>query len=1318
MEASDFVHLHCHSTYSLLEGLPSPAEIVSRAKELGQTAVGLADKGYTYGLIEFYQKAQAADLKPILGLETYVACRSRHDKESGVDTRRYPLVLFAENQKGYENLLQLATKAAVEGMYYKPRVDAELLKEFGNGLIALSGPLSGAIPQAALAEDEERMRALVEEYRSYFGEENLYFELMDLPNVSGQNEVNQQLIHWGKELNVPLVATCNSHYCNADDAEAHDVLLCIQKNARIDDPQRFSMRDSDFSMRPYEELEKVFSHVPEALENTRVIADRCAVELDFGTYHIPRFQTPENLSESVYLRKRCEEGLKMRYEHPGKEHTDRLDHELSVIDSMGFSGYFLIVADFINEAKDRGITVGPGRGSAAGSLVSYCLDITTLDPLAHGLIFERFLNPERISMPDIDTDFADTRRDEVLDFVRQKYGADKVVQICTFGTLAARAAVKDVGRAYGVPFLEMNTLAKLIPERPGTTLDEALETQELRTAMETNETYKRIINTALKLEGKARHVSVHACGVIITEEPTVHYTALQKAPKDDTTIITQSSAKPLEAMGLLKMDFLGLTNLTVIQTTLEIIERIHGEKVDIADIPLDDPETYGLLQRAETTGVFQFESGGMRRYLKDLKPTCFNDITAMAALYRPGPMDWIPSFIKRSHGKEKVEYLHPDLEEIFRETYGIGVYQEQILQLARTFAGYSLGEADLLRRAIGKKIKSELDAQREKFIKGAVENGYEEKLATKIFEDVIMPFAGYGFPKAHAAGYARIAYETAYLKTHYPVEFMAALLSSDAQRTDRVMIEIEECRAMGIEVLPPDVNESLRHFTAIPVQANHSTGPGLPTKVTGEADAKVGPDKGSIRFGLTAIKGIGESSVDQIIQARQEGGPFTNIEDFAKRLPSKVLNKKTIEALAKSGALDCLGDRNTLVHHYDHIVDYAKLCSDSNSAQTDLFGSIEGEETVAPIEFPVATPGNPHEKLLWEKETLGLYVSSHPLAGLKKYVGKKATLVENLTKKEVGKKIKLAGICEGVKKIMTKKGDAMGILFLEDPTGKIEVTLFPRVFADIAEHIEDPSAFWIVDGTIDQRAGQLQMRADSVKCTSLHRVIENAKGSGFYDEEEARHGISVTKRAQLSDDEIDAVDEDGNVVAGQTMSLQDDTIDEFTGPLTAWIAKGMPTEDLAKELFEDVGARRAVPKTTETNNDNGATADPVGARRAVPDPNKSNDDEASTENTRVPHAVPDPDPSSSSSSIQESQSDKEDTPSVRTSIKIYTIELPARAPKKLLLDLKNTLQTYPGKERVQLKIGEQTVPLPVTVNVSTVLEAKIEELLEKYMATA
>ncbi len=1238
----DFVHLHCHSTYSLLEGLPSVYEVVARAKELGHTAVGLADKGCTHGLIEFYQAAKKETLKPILGMEVYVAARTRKDKETGIDTKRYPLVLLAETQEGYQTLLSLATQASLEGMYYKPRVDRELLQQYGKGLIALTGPISGAIPQAALAEDAERMKQLVEEYRGYFGSDNLYVDLMALPSVTGPMEANQQLIRFGKELGVPVVATCNSHYCRTEDAEAHDVLLCIQKNAQVDDPGRFSMRDSDFSMRTFEEMERSFGHVPEALTNTRVIADRCNIDFTFGKYKIPRFPLPKEKTESDYMTELCEEGFKRRYPTAPEGYHARMEYELSIIKQVGFAGYFLIVADFVNEARRRGITVGPGRGSAAGSMVSYCLGITGIDPMAHGLLFERFLNPERISMPDIDLDFADTRRDEVLEYVRGKYGEDHVVQICTFGTLAARAAVKDVGRAYGVPFLEMNSLAKLIPERPGTKLQEALETDELKAAYDSNEMYRKIIDTALKLEGKARHVSIHACGVIITELPAKQYTALQRAPKDENIIITQYSAKPLEALGLLKMDFLGLTNLTVIQTTLEIVKRLYDRTIDIDHLPLDDKRTYELLQRGDTTGVFQLESAGMRRYLKQLKPTQFEDITAMVSLYRPGPMDWIPSFIKRKHGQEEVEYQHDDLRQILEPTYGIGVYQEQILLIAQVFAGFTLGEADLLRRAIGKKIKKELEAQREKFIVGAEKKGYNKKLAAEIFDDVIMPFAGYGFNKSHAAGYALIAYQTAYLKAHYPTEFMAALLSSDAQRTDRVMIEIEECRSQGIQVLPPDINESLEFFTAIKGTSTKKTTDTAPT--------------GSIRFGLSAIKGLGESSASQIIAVRTQGGPFANIEDFAARLPSRTLNKKVIEALSKSGAMDSLGERRQLFEHYDAIVAYSKNAGDSSSGQATLFGEAEATEK-STIHFPETVPATALEKLRWEKETLGMYVSSHPLAGLRKYIGKKAQLIATLTEKEVGKKITLAGIEEGLKKIMTKKGETMAILTLEDPTGKIEVTFFPRAYTEVAPLLGLPDIVLVIAGTLDMRGGMLQLRADAVKKASLTTMIAKAKENGFFDEAEAASGIRVRMREE-EEEAVEVLDEEGNIVAGETQAVvakqAEVATDDGHGPVAAWIAQGM---DMQKPM-QMLGLLGA------TN-----TEDPVADKVA---------------------------------------------PSLAEQISIHTIQLPARAPRQLLLDLKQAFEMFPGKERVQLKIGEQLVPVPLTITMSMVLEKKIEEILEKH----
>lgn len=1235
MRQEDFVHLHNHSTFSLLEALPSAEEIVLRAKELGQTSVGIADKGYVYALIEFYQYAKKHGLKPILGMDAYVAARTRTDKESGTDTKSWLVALFCETQEGYQNLLQLATEAALEGVYYKPRVDSELMQKYGKGLILLTGPLTGAIAQAALVEDGDRIKELVEQYRSWVGPNNVYFELIDLPGVPGQAEVNQQLIKYGKELGVPLVATCYSHYCRQDDAEAHDILLCIQKGANVADPGRFSMRDSDYSMRPFEELEKAFAHVPEALENTKVIADRCNVEFEFGKNRIPRFPVPTAQTEEEYLTELCNEGFKKRYPNSTPELQARLDYELGIIKQVGFSGYFLIVQDFVNEAKRRGITVGPGRGSAAGSMASYVLGITGVDPIEHGLLFERFLNPERISMPDIDLDFADNRRDEVLEYVRAKYGLDRVAQICTFGTLAARAAVKDVGRSYGIPFLEMNNLAKLISDRPGTKLKDAIEESEMKAVYQSNELYRKVIDNALKLEGKARHVSVHACGVIITPEPAVLYTALQRAPKDEHTIITQYHAKPLEAIGMLKMDFLGLMNLTVIQTSLEIIKRTRGEDVDIHTIPMNDKATFELLQRADTTGVFQLESGGMRRYLRQLKPTEFGDITAMVSLYRPGPMEYIPSYIKRKHGKEKIVYIHNDLKPILEPTYGIGVYQEQILFIAQAFAGFSLGEADILRKAIGKKIKKELDAQREKFINGAMAKKYEKKLAEKIFDDVITPFAGYGFNKSHAVGYALIAYQTAYLKANYAPEFMAALLSSDAQDTDRVMIEIEECRSMGLEVLPPDINESRSQFTVVKSSEDdklRATSDEDFSKLAADSSQLEGPVGGvAIRFGLTAIKGVGESSIRQIIDEREAHGRFTSIEDFAHRVPGKLLNKKLIESMAKAGALDSLGERRMLVDHYQCVSDYSKAAGDKGGPQADLFGSTENAMETSMIEFPKTPAATAHEKLLWEKETLGMYVSSHPLAGLRKYISQKAKLIGELTTKDVNKRITIAGMVESVKKIRTKKGETMAIIMVEDPSGKMEATLFPKLYTEAAPVLEQPDTVLKIEGVLDLRMGQLQMRVDKISRSSLMTMIKNAKEAKLFDEEEARRGISITRRT-LAEEVIEAVDEEGNVIAGEIVKTE------------------APIES-------------------------------------------------------VEHLATDESPSPTSSESSGSS-------------KPHLLTLPARAPKQLLLDIKNILMASPGSEAVALSIGGQNVTLPITATLSPEILATLEDIIRSHSTSA
>ncbi|MFH1410488.1 MAG: DNA polymerase III subunit alpha, partial [Patescibacteria group bacterium] len=955
-----------------------------------------------------------------------------------------------------------------------------------------------------------------------------------------------------RELKVPVVATVDVHYVTPEDNVAQDIMTCIASARNLDDPGRFSMMNADYSMHDPQKVIDYFKDVPDAIENTLKIADRCKVEFDFETYRIPTFPTPEGKSDLEYMRELCFQGLIAKFklaekgcrteknvldskEENVKALKDRLEYELKIISDMGFIGYFLIVWDFVKWAKDNQIIVGPGRGSAAGALVSYCLDITTIDPLKYNLLFERFLNPARISLPDIDLDFADNRRDEVIDYVAQKYGRDRVAQICTFGTLAARAAVKDVGRTMGVPFVRMNEFAKLIPERPGTTLKEALErSSELRAAIEKDDTFKEVMESALKLEGAVRHVSVHACAVVIADEPLTKYTALMRPPKDDQGLITQYSAKPLEALGLLKMDFLGLKNLTILQTTLKIIERTKGDTINLKKIPINDKRAYALMARGETTGVFQLESAGMKRYLKELRPTEFEDIIAMVSLYRPGPMEWIPDYIAGKHGRKKTKYAHPSLEPILKTTYGIAIYQEQILQIAQVFGGFSLGEADLLRRAIGKKIASELEAQREKFIEGAIKKGHPKNLAIEIFEKVIEPFAGYGFNKSHAACYAMIAYQTAYLKARYPTEFMTALMSADSDNTDRIVIEIGECEQMGIRVLPPDVNESRSNFTVV--------------------------EDGKIRFGLSAIKGLGAGSVKQIIDSREAGGrPFDSLEDFAKRAPSKILNKKTIEALAFGGAMDAFGERRQIGLNVEAIADFAKTADSSTVVgQAGLFDSMGDEAPADHLRLEKLEPATDSQKLAWEKEYLGLYVSSHPLVGLSQFFQRKVIPFEKLHSKTVGNPIRVGGMITGFRKITTKKGDMMAMIQLEDTTGKGEVVAFPKSYAKLASELIE-GRILIVHGKLEKRMGDMQVVVDNVEGMTLEELQELAKKEGLWTEGEK---VSRPSRHEVEDEEVTEAEDVLEVEGAQVTELENDSL--FTNPAAHQII--LP-RDMEKEFY-------------------------------------------------------------------------------------------------------------------------------------------------------
>jgi len=1083
---------------------------VKRAKELGQESLAITDHGNIYGAIEFYKVAVKNDIHPIIGVEFFMAIAKRTDRRPKLDNKTYNLILLAENQVGYDNLIQLATRSNLEGFYFRPRVDWELLEEHKEGLICLTADLKGIVAHHLLAGMPEEAKAHLQRLQKLYGQESVFVELEDHPKIENQVIVNGMLAELAVECKAPLVATNDVHYPTPEDSEAQDVLLCIKDNKHIEDTHRWRYLD-DYSMKDTEQMVKAFKDYPEAIKNTLEIAKRCQLNFKFGENLIPHFPTPKKQPANEYLRGLVAAGLKERYglkasikeiiksdtkkmDEREVELLERMNFEMDTINKMGFDEYFLIVWDFIRYAKEKGIVVGPGRGSAAGAIIAYCLKITDLDPIKHELLFERFLNPARVSMPDIDIDFEDDRREEILDYVTEKYGQDKVAQVITFGTLAAKASVKDTGRVFGVPFQEMNQLTKLIPSRPGTKLKESLESEpELKKEYKENKIFKKIYDVALKLEGTVRQVGVHACAVMIAKDKLTKHSPLQKAPGGNESIITQYSMKPLEDLGLLKMDFLGLRNLTILKNALKIIKRRHQKDIDLLDLPMDDQKTYEMLSEGKTTGVFQLESAGMKRYLKDLKPSAFEDIIAMGALYRPGPMQFIPDYIDGKHGTRKVKYVHKDLKPILEKTYGIAVYQEQILQIAQKFAGFSLGEADLLRRAIGKKIAAELKAQREKFIEGGIAQGYDKKLATDIFDKVIEPFANYGFNKSHAACYGLISYQTGYLKAHYPAEFMAALLTADQDNSDRVIIDIRECEEMGIKMLPPDINESYVGFTVI--------------------------DDKTIRYGLSAVKNLGRDTIEKVLVAREDG-PFKDLADLIHRIPQKCVNKKSFEALTMSGAMDHFGDRNALMNSMDIITNYAKHYGKIiEENQTDLFGLLSerhGEEH--PIELKKTAVATWFQKLQWEKAALGIYVSDHPLKGLRDYMKKKVTLIGSLNASMSDRELAIGGLINDFRKITTKRGDTMVIFELEDLTGTISVVVFPRTYADIkdADFFGDDAFFLMVKGRIDYRAGELQFIARSIGKSSIKSMRENAMEQGVFDPDESHFSEILATKAQES----------------------------------------------------------------------------------------------------------------------------------------------------------------------------------------------------------
>ena len=1015
---AEFIHCHLHTEYSLLDGEARIATLMQQAQTLGMSAVAITDHGAMYGAIEFYEQARARGIKPILGIEAYVAARRMADKDPKLDASAYHLVLLAANADGYRNLLALTTAAHLDGFYYKPRIDRDLLSRHASGLIGLSGCLQGEVPRALLREDVKAAREIATTYRDILGPGNFYLEMQN-HGLPDQRAVAQGIASLARDLDLPLIATNDVHYVSRDEAAAQDVLMCIQMGLALDEKDKPRMGETpEFYLKSPAEMAARFAEHPEALVNTVAIAERCALEIETGRLQLPDFPVPEGETPDSYLRALCEAGLRRLYGDVTPPLRERLDYELGVIARMGYAPYFLIVQDFVNFARRGGILTTV-RGSAAGSLVLYACGVTDVDPLAYRLPFDRFLNLERYTMPDIDVDFMDSRRDEVIKYVMDKYGADRVAQIITFGTMGARAAIRDVGRVMGLPYGDVDRIAKLIPG-PMVTLQESLEAEpDLRAAAQGSEQVRRLLDLAQKLEGVARHASTHAAGVIISREPLIEQVPLQRATKGDL-VMTQYDMNSVASIGLLKMDFLGLTNLTILDTAIRLIRETRDVEIDLQRIPLNDQPTYALLASGETTGIFQLEGRGMRRYLKDLRPDRIEDVMAMVALFRPGPMANIPSYIRRKHGEEPVTYLHPLLEPVLNETYGVMVYQEDIMTVAQAVAGYTLAEADVLCYAIRKKIKDRLLAQREKFVAGARQNKVAARVVDQIFEQ-FEPFARYGFNRAHAACYGLIAYYTAYLKAHFPAEYMTAVMTSDAGNADKVAQSVAECHRMNIRILPPDVNRSAASFTV-------------------EGDA--------IRFGLAGVRNVGEAAVESMIAARAGGGPFTSLADFCTRVDTRQVNQRVVASLVKAGALDSLGaPRAKMLQTLDDTMEQAQRAQRVRAqGQTGLF-DLGGEAGSAPLPDLPGEEFSREELLTMEKEMLGLYISDHPLHQWQPVLAQRVTTqLAHLPDLPDRKQVVVGGLVSSVKRTITRSGSAMAFLTLEDLTGSVEVVVFPRVY--------------------------------------------------------------------------------------------------------------------------------------------------------------------------------------------------------------------------------------------------------------------------------
>ncbi|MGO1652515.1 DNA polymerase III subunit alpha [Senegalia sp. (in: firmicutes)] len=1070
-----FTHLHLHTEYSLLDGASRMDKLMDKVEELGMESVAITDHGVMYGVVDFYKQAKKRGIKPILGCEVYISHGDYKRKDKDKDKSQYHLVLLAENNTGYKNLIKIVSEGFVNGFYYKPRVDFNVLEKYKEGIIILSGCLGGEIQKSLANSEYDKAYNVAKKYRDTFGAENYFLELQD-HGIKMQKKVNQEIIKLSDELKIALVATNDVHYVEKEDAKFHDVLLCIQTGKTIDEEKRMKFPSDDFYLKSYDEMAEIFPNRLDALDNTFKIAQRCNVELDFDTLHLPEFDVPDTYTNEEYFEKLCYDGLEKRYENITSEIRERLEYEIKVIEDMGYVDYFLIVWDFIRYAKENDIMVGPGRGSAAGSLVSYTLEIIDIDPIKYNLIFERFLNPERVTMPDVDIDFCYERREEVIDYVVEKYGSDRVAQIVTFGTMAARGAIRDVGRALDISYSQVDYIAKQIPTELGITIDKALTmNKKLKETYDNDITIKRLIDTARQVEGMPRHTSTHAAGVVISKNPVTEYVPLSR---NNDSIITQFTMTELEELGMLKMDFLGLRNLTVIRDAKSLIEKIHDKKIDFSNSNFDDKKVYKMFQEANTLGVFQFESPGMRQFLKELKPTEFENIVAANSLFRPGPMRQIPRYIENKTHPEKIDYTHPILESTLQVTYGCMVYQEQVMQIVRDVGGYSMGRSDLVRRAMSKKKMDVMEEERKNFIygktdengnieiQGAIRNGVDEKSANKIYDEMI-DFANYAFNKSHSAAYAVLAYQTAWLKYYYPIEFMAALLTSVMGSTSSISLYIQECRRLKIEVLSPDVNESYSKFTVA---------------------------KGKIRFGLAAIKNVGRPLIEAIVKTRKENGEFLSLTDFCIRIENQSLNKRALESLIKAGAFDSIkGNRAQLLAIYERVLEGVvqdkkknikgqyNMFIDSNKSDKDDKNDIKTDILPDIKEFPEKT------LLSMEKEIMGIYVSGHPLSSYGETLNNVSSLntveLKQITKDETN--IRIGGIIISKKNKITKNNNMMAFATLEDLLGTVELIIFPKIYDRFMKFIEEDMIVTV--------EGKLSVDDDDTKiiCNSITPLVKN-----------------------------------------------------------------------------------------------------------------------------------------------------------------------------------------------------------------------------------